>query len=157
MVLWCTQGNLNCVYVPATSDLQKLGALGLQSSSVVILQWLVLGTKVQLLLLLGRTLWRTVRSFLLSPSLFYLPVHSRCRGFLFFHLITLRHTPQSVGFLWTRDQPVAETSTWQHKHCARQTAMPPVGFEPTIPASARPQAYGLDRATTGISRIVRCV
>ena len=24
-------------------------------------------------------------------------------------------TPQSVGLLWTRDQPVAETSTWQHK------------------------------------------
>jgi hypothetical protein len=28
-----------------------------------------------------------------------------------FHLITLRHTPQSVGVFWTRDQPVAETST----------------------------------------------
>jgi hypothetical protein len=31
-------------------------------------------------------------------------------GFLF-HLITLRHTPQSVGLLWTTDRPVAETST----------------------------------------------
>jgi hypothetical protein len=30
---------------------------------------------------------------------------------LLFHLITLRHTPQSVGLLWTRDRPVAETST----------------------------------------------
>jgi hypothetical protein len=29
---------------------------------------------------------------------------------VYFHLITLRHTPQSVGFLWTRDRPVAETS-----------------------------------------------
>jgi hypothetical protein len=44
-----------------------------------------------------------------SPSLFYLltvgveVVH--------LHLITLRHTPQSVGLLWTRDRPVAETST----------------------------------------------
>jgi hypothetical protein len=28
--------------------------------------------------------------------------------------------------------------------------MPPVGFEPTIPASARPQTYALDRAATGI-------
>jgi hypothetical protein len=28
--------------------------------------------------------------------------------------------------------------------------MPPVGFEPTIPASARPQTYVLDRAATGI-------
>jgi hypothetical protein len=29
--------------------------------------------------------------------------------------------------------------------------MPPVGFEPTIPASTRPQTYALDRAATGIS------
>jgi hypothetical protein len=28
--------------------------------------------------------------------------------------------------------------------------MPPVGFEPMIPASARPQTYALDRAATGI-------
>jgi hypothetical protein len=28
--------------------------------------------------------------------------------------------------------------------------MPPVGFELTIPASARPQTYALDRAVTGI-------
>jgi hypothetical protein len=48
-----------------------------------------------------------------SPDIFYLltvgveVVH--------FHLITLRHTPHSVGLLWTRDRPGAETSTWQHK------------------------------------------
>jgi hypothetical protein len=29
----------------------------------------------------------------------------------YFHLITLKYTTQSVGFLWTRDRPVAETST----------------------------------------------
>jgi hypothetical protein len=28
--------------------------------------------------------------------------------------------------------------------------MPPVGFEPTIPASARPETYALDRVATGI-------
>ena len=28
--------------------------------------------------------------------------------------ITHKDAPQSVGFLWTSDQPVAETSTWQH-------------------------------------------
>jgi hypothetical protein len=28
-----------------------------------------------------------------------------------FHFITHRHTPQSVGLLWTRDRPVAETCT----------------------------------------------
>jgi hypothetical protein len=30
---------------------------------------------------------------------------------VYFHLIAFRHTPQSVGLLWTRDRPVAETST----------------------------------------------
>jgi len=29
-----------------------------------------------------------------------------------------------------------------------------VGFEPTISAGERPQAYALDRATTGIGRII---
>jgi hypothetical protein len=29
----------------------------------------------------------------------------------YFHLITLKHTTQSIGLLWTRDRPVAETST----------------------------------------------
>jgi hypothetical protein len=32
-------------------------------------------------------------------------------GGFYFHLITLKHTPQSVGLLWTWDRPVAETST----------------------------------------------
>jgi uncharacterized membrane protein YagU involved in acid resistance len=32
--------------------------------------------------------------------------------------------------------------------------MPPVGFEPTIPASARPQIYALDRAAIGIGIII---
>jgi hypothetical protein len=89
-------------------------------------------------------------TYLLSPSLFYLLVHSRCRGFLWFHLITLKHTPHSVRLLWTRDRPVAETSIWQHKHCTRQTSMPPVGYEPAIPATARPQTNALNRAATGI-------
>jgi hypothetical protein len=34
----------------------------------------------------------------------------RFRGFL----ITHNYAPQSVGLLWTSDQSVAETSTWQH-------------------------------------------
>jgi len=28
-------------------------------------------------------------------------------------------TPQSVGFLWTSDQPIPETSTWQHTTLTR--------------------------------------
>jgi hypothetical protein len=31
--------------------------------------------------------------------------------------------------------------------------MPPVGFEPGIPASERPQAYALDLAATGIGAL----
>jgi hypothetical protein len=54
-----------------------------------------------------------VKSFRI-PSLFYLPTVRV--EVVYFHLITLRHTPQSVELLWTRDRPVAETSTWQHKH-----------------------------------------
>jgi hypothetical protein len=44
-----------------------------------------------------------------SPSLFY-PLTVAVEV-VYFHFITLRHTPQSVGVLWTRDRPVAETST----------------------------------------------
>jgi hypothetical protein len=44
-----------------------------------------------------------------SPYLFYLLTAGV--EVVYFHLITLRHTPQSVGLLWTRDRPVSETST----------------------------------------------
>ena len=32
--------------------------------------------------------------------------------------------------------------------------MPPVGFEPTIPVSARQQTYALDRGATGIGELL---
>jgi hypothetical protein len=50
-----------------------------------------------------------MQCLLRSPSLCYLLTVGV--EVVYFHLITLRHTPQSVGLLWTRDQPVAETST----------------------------------------------
>ena len=68
-------------------------------------------------------------------------------SFLMFFEITHNDTPQSVGLLWTSDQPVAETSTWQHT--TQQTSMPPAGFESTMSAGERPQTYALDRAATG--------
>ena len=37
-----------------------------------------------------------------------------------------------------------------HNTHYRQTSVPPVGFEPTIPASERPHTHALDRAATGI-------
>jgi hypothetical protein len=49
------------------------------------------------------------RLVLRSPYLFYLLTVGV--DVAYFHLITLRHTSQSVGLLWTRDWPVAETST----------------------------------------------
>ena len=49
---------------------------------------------------------------------------------------TMQH--KSVGLLWTSDQLVAETSTWQHTTLTtEQISMPPVGFEPTISAGER--------------------
>ena len=49
------------------------------------------------------------------------------------------------------DQTVAETSTWQLNNTDKtETSMPPAGFEPTIPASQRPQTHVLDNSDTGI-------
>jgi len=36
---------------------------------------------------------------------------------------------------------------------SQQTSMPPEGFEPTIPASERPQTHALDRAASGIGLV----
>ena len=53
--------------------------------------------------------------YLLSYSDLFPPIHCRCRG-LFFYLITLgnKHTHTHLVWLWTKERPVAETSTWQH-------------------------------------------
>jgi hypothetical protein len=72
------------------------------------------------------------------------PPHDR--GFT----MTLRHTTLGRTTLdgWSacrRDLYLTTNNT--HK---RQTSMPPAGFEPTIPASERPQTHALDGAATGI-------
>jgi hypothetical protein len=55
----------------------------------------------------------SIHSFIIvsfpSPSLFY--VLTVGVEVVYFHLITLRHKPQSVGLHWTRDWSVSETST----------------------------------------------
>jgi len=49
-------------------------------------------------------------------------------------------TPKSVGLLWTRDRPVAETSIRPH---SQETDIPdPKGFEPAIPASNSSRPLG---------------
>jgi hypothetical protein len=56
----------------------------------------------------------------------------------------------SVGLLWTNDQPDAENSTWKHTTQKRQTSVLFAGFEPTLPAASEgPQTHASDRATTG--------
>jgi hypothetical protein len=80
-----------------------------------------------------------------SPYLFYL-LTAGVEVFVFSLDHTQTHTtvgrtPLDEGSARRRD--LANT----HK---RQTFMPPMGFEPTIPASARAQTYALDRAATGI-------
>ena len=65
------------------------------------------------------------------------------------------YAPQSVGLLWTSDQPVAETSTWQHTTLT--TDRHP--FEPAIPANERPHTARPFATNSGISVIrnkVRC-
>jgi hypothetical protein len=54
----------------------------------------------------------------------------------------------SVGSLWTRDRPVAETSDKKNTH-KRQTLMLPAGLEPAIPTVERPQTHTFDRAGCG--------
>jgi hypothetical protein len=60
------------------------------------------------------------------------------------------HTPHSVGLLWTSDQPDAKNSdnTQRSQETDIHTPHPPMGFEPAVPASERPQTHSLDRAAT---------
>jgi hypothetical protein len=53
--------------------------------------------------------------------------------------ITLRHTPKSVGLLWTGDQPDAETSTWQHTN-SQETDICATGRIRTHDPNNRPAA-----------------
>ena len=53
-------------------------------------------------------------------------------------------TTHLVGLLWK--SKLYGTTHNTHK---RQTFLPPVEFEPTIPANERPQTHALERAATG--------
>jgi hypothetical protein len=72
-------------------------------------------------------------------------------------MITLRHTTVSRTPLdeWAAlRRDLYRTTNNIHK---RQTSMPPVGFEPTIPTSERPQIHALDHAATGIEGLTKLV
>jgi hypothetical protein len=66
-----------------------------------------------------------------------------------FRHTTLGRTPLDEGPVRRKDLYLTTHNT--HK---RQTSMPPVGFETTIPVSERPKTYALDRTATEIGKIL---
>ena len=64
--------------------------------------------------------------------------------------ITLRHTTLCKTPLDERSSRRRDLYLTTHNTHFRQISTPPTGFEPTIPASERPQTHVLDRAATGI-------
>jgi hypothetical protein len=58
---------------------------------------------------------------------------------------TVGRTPLDEGSARRRDLYLTTQTLYK-----RKKFVPPLGFEPTIPASARPQTYALDRANIGI-------
>ena len=98
-----------------------------------------------------------LESFLSYYKLF-LPTHCRCRG-LRLHLITIcdTHTHTHTHTYTHRRTPLEKVSTHRralflrtHNTRKRHTFMPSARFEPTIPASVRPQTHAFDHAATGI-------
>jgi hypothetical protein len=95
----------------------------------------------------------TIRN--LSSSLFYLWLYSPCGPWplgQLFNLYTVVRTP------CTGDQPVARPlpthRTTQTQNKRKQTSMPQVGFESTIPVFERAKTvHALDRVTTVIGPI----
>ena len=71
------------------------------------------------------------------------PPHQR--GFT----ITLRDTQLSAGFLWTNDQPDAETSTWQHAALTGDRYPATSGIWNRNHISKQPRTHNLDRAASG--------
>jgi len=70
--------------------------------------------------------------FLLSLSGIFLPTHWGCRE-LFLWSYSLPHA-HSVGLLWTRDRPVAETSPWQHTTFLKRDIHAPGGIRTRNPS-----------------------
>jgi hypothetical protein len=78
------------------------------------------------------------------------PRPPHCRGFD----ITCRHTTFGKTPLHEWSARLRDLYLTVHNIHWRQTAMPQAEFEPTIPASERPQTHALDRSTSGIGLFV---
>ena len=76
---------------------------------------------------------------------------SHYRGFT----ITLRHTALGRTPLDEWSARRRDLYLITHNNHKTLTSIPPVGFEPAIPASELPQTRALDRAVTGIGNIVQ--
>jgi hypothetical protein len=68
------------------------------------------------------------------------------------HSVTHTH---SVGLLWTRDQPMAETSTWQHTTVTRDSY--PCPRLDSNPQSQEASGYRLTPSTTQPSESAKCL
>jgi hypothetical protein len=77
-------------------------------------------------------------SFLVSQ---FLLTHCRCR--VYWCIWSHSDTPRSVGLLWTRDRPVAETPTWQHIQHSQGTGSHVPGGIQTHNPSKRPPCWTL--------------
>jgi hypothetical protein len=81
-------------------------------------------------------------------------ISSTCRGCVFALDHTQTHTtvgrtPLDKGLACRRDIYLTTQTLTRDKH-----PCPPVGFEPTNPASTQPQTYALDHVATGIGYTV---
>ena len=85
-------------------------------------------------------LWRCGPTRAMASSSFRSTAHTQRR-------ITVGTTPLDKWSARRRDLYMTTHNTHN-----RQTSMPLAGFEPTIPASERPQTHFLDRAVAGIGR-----
>jgi hypothetical protein len=93
---------------------------------------------------------------LLNKKLHLFPRHNSPRGPRRPHwtgfTVTLR--PHSVGLLWTSDQPIAETSTWQHTtRTIDRHQCPRWGSNPQSQQASGCRTQAVDRAANGIGKL----
>jgi len=82
---------------------------------------------------------RELHNFYLTKCSFILSVKQQPKSGLDLLVVEIsRSHTQTVGLLWTSDQPLAEAATYttNNKH-KRWTYMPSAGFKPSIPAIKR--------------------
>ena len=94
-------------------------------------------------------------SFLVLTSLYQIIV-----GVEVILIIYRTHTrARAVGFLWTRDRSVQETSTRKHATVIRDKypCPPPVGYETAAPASERPQTHASVARPPGLAKEIPCL